>query len=207
MNKIRAFSFLFLIFIFSETTLLLNAQNQNVEQVDWEKIKQAATAYFKYPSSENAMKFYMALPESPSLLNGDVVDFVFKYENFGLLEKQIYASDPNAVKLAFRMINISDGFYTEITETALGNLIRINPRLYLQELSNHRNIGRLEDRSVTMVGELFADRLKARKLEIELRIKALERIKDKNLIEIRNECIKLLKDRRKHFEIHIEEIK
>lgn len=200
MRKIRIHLALILILILYEIVFLLNAQNQNDEKIDWEKIKEVATAYFNYPSSENALKFYLTLPERGPVLRGDVVDFIFKYENFRMLEKQVYASDPNAVKVAFRIINISDGYYTEITETALGNLIRINPRLFLQELNSHKNIRPIEDSAVTMVGEIFADRFKAQKLEIELRIRALETVKNDNLIEIRDQCIKILNEHLKYLE-------
>lgn len=177
---------------------LLNAEEQKDIKIDWERLKEASTAYFDYPSSENAYKFYLSLPEEDIVIKrsegGSVKDFIV--DNFGMLITQIYASDRNAVKVAFRLYNISDGYFTTMIDMTLGDLIRINARLLLEELVKHKKIKYIEScgPSVDIMGEEYVDRFKAQELEIRLRIKALESVQDKELREIRDECIRILKE-------------
>ncbi|NIO48848.1 MAG: hypothetical protein GTN73_05345 [Candidatus Aminicenantes bacterium] len=68
--------------------------------------------------------------------------------------------------------------------------------MFLEELKNHKDIVNIIRRGPPLypVGDEYVDRFEAQKSEIKLRIKALESIKDKDLIEIRDECIKVLKE-------------
>ena len=177
---------------------LLSGQEKEAK-VDWERIKEAGEAYFACPSSENALKLYLSLPEEDIINYGDegskVIRFISDDKNLNILEKHIHESDRNAVKAAFRLFNISDGWFAHRLDKALGDLIRINTKLSLEELKNHRNITFVIRRGppVYPLGDEYVDRFEARKSEIKLRIKALESIKDKDLIEIRDECIENLK--------------
>jgi len=178
---------------------LLYGQERETK-VDWEKIKGAGDAYFACPSSENALKLYLSLPEEDIINYGDegikIIEFISDHKNLNILEKHIHAGDRNAVKAAFRLFNISDGCFALSLDKALGDLIRINTKLFLEELKNHRDIVYIIRRGppVYPVGDEYVDRFEARKSEINLRIKAFESIKDKDLIEIRDECIKGLKE-------------
>ena len=126
-----------------------------------------------------------------NLSDSDLTDLLKK-----TIEKHIHAGDRNAVKAGFRLFNISDGWYSHRLDMALGDLIRINTKLFLEELKSHRNITFVIRRGppVYPSGDEYVDNFEAQKSEIKLRIKALESIKDKDLIEIRDECIKDLKE-------------
>jgi hypothetical protein len=177
---------------------LLYGQERKTK-VDWERIKEAGETYFACPSSENALKLYLSLPEEDignrRSEGSKVIFFIFDNKNLNILEKHIHESDRNAVKAGFRLFNISDGWYAHRLDIALGDLIRINTKLFLEELKNHRNIAFVIRRGppVYPVGDEYVDNFEARKSEIKLRIKAFESIKDKDLIEIRDECIENLK--------------
>lgn len=178
---------------------LLYGQEREAK-IDWERIKRAGETYFACPSSENALKLYLSLPEEDIINYGDegikIIEFISDNKNLDILEKHILESDRNAVKAAFRLFNISDGWFAHRLDKALGDLIRINTKLFLEELKNHRNITFVIRRGppVYPLGDEYVDRFEARKSEIKLRIKALESIEDKDLIEIRDECIKKLKE-------------
>jgi len=177
---------------------LLSGQEREAK-IDWERIKEAGEAYFACPSSENALKLYLSLPEEDignrRSEGSKVRRFISDDKNLNILEKRIHESDRNAVKAAFRLFNISDGWFSHRLDWALGDLIRINTKLFLEELKNHRNITFVIRRGppVYPVGDEYVDRFEARKSETKLRIKALESIKDKDLTEIRDECIENLK--------------
>ncbi len=180
---------------------LLSGQEREAK-IDWERIKEAGEAYFACPSSENALKLYLSLPEEDigkrrsEGIKLKVIEFISDDKNLNILEKRIHESDRNAVKAAFRLFNISDGWFAHRLNKALGDLIRINTKLFLEELKNHRNIAFVIRRGppVYPVGDEYVDCDEARKSEIKLRIKAFESIEDKDLIEIRDECIKRLKE-------------
>jgi len=182
------------------TAIFLLYGQEREAKVDWERIKGAGEAYFACPSSENARNLYLSLPEEDiGNRRGEgskIIRFVSDDKNLDILEKHIHASDRNAVKAAFRLFNISDGWFAHRLDKALGDLIRINTKLFLEELKNHRNIAFVIrcGPPVYPLGDKYVDRFEARKSEIKLRIKALESIKEEGLIEIRDECIKDLKE-------------
>lgn len=182
------------------TAIFLLYGQEREAKIDWERIKEAGDAYFACPSSENALKLYLSLPEEDIINYGGegikIIEFISDNKNLDILEKHIHAGDRNAVKAAFRLFNISDGWFAHRLNKALGDLIRINTKLFLEELKNHRNIAfvRRSGPPVYPLGDEYVDRFEARKSEIKLRIKTLENIKDTDLIEIRDECIKRLKE-------------
>jgi hypothetical protein len=103
--------------------------------VDWERLQSAWKEYIEYPSSENALKVYLLLPEKEPIIDGKAlkcIDLIYNFDNFSILEHEIYAGERNAVRVAFRLLNIADGDFAEILLITLGNLIRIHPKLFLE---------------------------------------------------------------------------
>jgi hypothetical protein len=90
-------------------------------------------------------------------------------------------------------MKIADGTFAESLEIALGQLIRIDPTLFLRELKEAKDqiigLGGLTGN----YGDVFVDKIEAHRLETARRIDSLEGITDPALKEIRNECILELK--------------
>jgi hypothetical protein len=167
------------------------------QKVDWVKLGAAWENYMDYPSSENADKVYNLLPAQGHFNythehqeEDETSELI--YSNLKMLERQIYSSDRHAVKLGFRLFTIADGGFAEYLDDILGSLIRINPRLFLEELKENRDIIMGLDGLLGNFGDPYVDRMKAHDLEASLRVKALRSVKDKSLKSLRDECIRTL---------------
>ena len=143
------------------------------QKVYWANAYKAAEAYFAQPSSSNAKKLSLALPDKEiPILDNDgerrLHDLVFDFfgpaqrpfvhtpppnprKNFSTIERGMKQGDAHAVEIMFRLINISDGATTETICFALGELIPEHPRLFLQKLLAHEaNLD--EDMAGSIVG-------------------------------------------------------
>lgn len=147
----------------------------------WEK-------YVEYPSPENARKVNSVKYEDPKYEND------INYDDLNLLGIQILSGDREALKLAFRLRAESDGAYAEELDIITGRLIRINPKLFLEELKLYKkNIYKM-DSLLGNYGQPYVDKLKADIYETKARIKSLKTVNDGKLIDVRDECIKVLND-------------
>jgi len=185
------------LFLFGFLLALLGAGNPLGAQtaVAWAGIETAWNVYYMNPSEAGAEKLLQLLPGTEKILDikdGFAVVNAIS-DHLGILEGEIYAGNPNAVKLGFRLLTISYGAFEVSLNKILGNLISYNPRLFLEELAAHRNLFLILDPVVaSFVNEISNDPA-TRELEKKLRIKSLESVEDKTLKSLRNECIKLLK--------------
>lgn len=185
------------VILIQSSILLSDCKAKSSVTVDWAKLSKAWEEYLDYPSSENADKVSELLPDSGhAKYNNDkeaenAIDSIFS--TLSMLERQVYYSDRGAVNLAFHLYSISDGEFGEYLDIILGALIRINARLFLQELLHNRPLVPELDGLVGNFGPgyyVYTD--EAERLETSLRIKALKSVQDSSLINIRNECIKQL---------------
>jgi hypothetical protein len=165
--------------------------------IDWKAVHEAFAAYSEYPSHANATHVADLLPESGHVeytsdkREHETVEFV--NQNLDMLERQVISRDPASIKLAFRLMTIADGEFAESLEIALGQLIRIDPTLFLRQLKEAKDqiigLGGLTGN----YGYVFVDKVEAQRLETARRIDSLEGVTDPALREIRNECILALK--------------
>ncbi len=109
-----------------------------------------------------------------------------------MLERQVLSKDRVAVKLAFRLRSIADGGFSEDLSIVLGTLIRIDPKLFLEELRNAKPQVQRLGPLLANEGAVYVDRMRAQCLENQLRIESLESVKDPSLDNIRNKCIEVL---------------
>jgi len=173
-----------------------NSQIENT-QLDWSSLQEAFKTYAEYPSSENAMKIVEILPDSHVAYNGskqekEALDFIYNWEQFRMLERQVFSRDRVAVKLAFKLRSIADGGFSEDLDIMLGTLVRIDPKLFLEELSSAKPEVQQLDHLLANEGAIYVDRMDAQCLENQLRIKSLESIKDTSLKKIKYRCIETL---------------
>jgi hypothetical protein len=91
------------------------------------------------------------------------------------------------------LYTISDAAFTEDLDIILTKLIKTNPRLFLQELKVHRQqFG--DGLDFQNYGDDFVDVTdEVRKKEADLHIRALQSVKDRTLIEIRDEMLEAYK--------------
>lgn len=129
-------------------------------------------------------------------------------KNFSILEKGVAQGDPLAVDIMFRLLNISDGAVTETICFVLGQSIPNHPRLFLQKALAYGAVEEPRTMSdnlkwilamVTEWGEIpeagnspekFKEIYDSRLME---RIKALESVDDPDLLNIRDQCLAILK--------------
>ena len=176
------------------TALAGNAQTSS-PAVDWKGLEEAWNAYYATPSEAGAEKMLNLLPGSVKIT--DIKDGFLLInsisDHLGVLEGEIYSGNPNAIKLGFRLFTISYGTFEIALNKIIGNLIAFNPRLFLEELTAHRDLFLSLDPILgSFLREIPADPV-ARDLEKKLRIKSLESVEGKPLKSLRNECIKILK--------------
>jgi len=173
--------------------------NINANEVDWPSLKKAFENYVNYPSSENASKVINLLPDNDTSYtdtkeSDEIFLFVQKWNQLGMIERQVISKDRNAVKLAFKLLALAGGEFGENLDIILGTLIRIDPKLFLEELKVAMPQIRCLDGLLGNKGFVYCDRHEAMCLETTLRIEALESVKDTTLEDIRNICIKELND-------------
>ena len=177
--------------------------------IDWGNIMEVATTYFAVPSSENALRFYNALPKVQVQIKNEEEAFSkvnsYIFSNLVLLEKQVLKADRNSVKVAVRLWTIADGAFAEDLSDMLGQLIQIAPKMFLEETrdfpwSYHGHEGFLEwlkeghivCNGGVLGGEVEYDE-QAVRAELLRRIQALETVKEKDLMEFRDICINIIK--------------
>jgi hypothetical protein len=113
------------------------------------------------------------------------------FDDLAILEVQVISRDVEAVRLALRLLGKAQGGHVEETlDIILGRLIRIDPRLFLVELkrSGVKNWGG----AVGNFGEAYVDRMDAHACEKRFRIAALRTVKDSDLRQLREACIREL---------------
>lgn len=150
--------------------------------------------YVAHPNSESAQEVYSMLPDGTDReirLQVEVRPLISKSLN--VLESQIYSGERNSLKVAFRLFTIADTALEEELAKILGNSIRFNTRLFLQELNNHRNLVPYLSLIVCSFRLSQEGNVSGQQLEKKTRLKALEYVDDDNLKEIIKECIKTLK--------------
>ena len=181
----------------------------NAEAIDWDKILNAAHIYFASPTSENAFEFYTVLPKTQVRGEARETEFskVFYYidGNLDVLERQVLKADRNAVKVAVRLFTISDGAFSEWLDSMLGDLIRVDPKMFLEEIREfpwRNNYKDFKEWLLRRGNQLCNGRIldveskasdKTKRKELELRIIALDTVKDANLADLRDECIAIIR--------------
>lgn len=179
--------------------LLLAALTANAQTgsptVDWKGLEEAWNAYYANPSEAAAEKMLNLLPSNVKI--ADIKDGFLLinsiFDHLGVLEGEIYSGNPNSIRLGFRLFTISYGTFEIALNKIVGNLIAFNPRLFLEELTAHRNLFVTLDPILTSFVRDNPNDPVAQDLEKKLRIKSLESVEDKPLKSLRNECIKILK--------------
>lgn len=170
--------------------------------LNWNEIRIAFEKFYVHPGINEAREVLRLLPIGRvDNYNGDreeVMRLVFHKNNYGILRNEIYYGNSVCLDIAIRLHEFSDGHYAEQLDETIGVLIRINPRLFLSKMNEYREIFEKDGRRwpVDILPPEYVDRLEAQAYEIEMRIKAIETVKDKCYAEIKTICIDQLKRRK-----------
>jgi len=182
------------ILFISLSSLAIASHSQNGAQDA--RLADACKTYLQTPSKKSAIQLYQALPDN--LVSAHQVYLSQQkslqsiFNNFSVLRRQVLSRDRYSIKIAFKLLAVSDGDFGEILSQVLGQLIKPAPRMFLEELQAHRTLVRSLGSLTGNLGEEYIDEFSKAVQELKARIKALQTIKVKNLIGTRDECIKSL---------------
>lgn len=157
--------------------------------------------YLNYSSKQNAKNVLETLCElgykgSNILKKSESEYWEWVWDTLPTLEKDVFASEPYAVKIAFKLLPISiDTFSGRVIEI-LENFIRINPEMFLEELKDNRSEVKFSIFGSKGIEDLGYANLVS--LEIKKRINSLKSVKDPELNDIKKEIIDILETELKH---------
>ena len=143
------------------------------KDVIFKKLLIAWHNFDNFPSSDNAIDLINILPQEPVNFSLPLFEVILESETFRKLEINAFSGDRNSVRILFRMLNVSDGAAGEYLSIELGLLIRIAPRIFLDELKNNRIFVPRIEPLVANYGPFMGDE-KAIEHERLLRIKSIE---------------------------------
>jgi hypothetical protein len=163
------------------------------QSTKWADFEKAWNNYLNKPTHDNSVTVYNLLPDK--VMAGDYPDDGQTgrvFSKVDQLDKLVRQGNRDALRLAFKLFTIADGEYAEGLQIEIGRLINTNPKLFLQELKSHRQLIVSLGGLVGNLGPDYVDEAELEKKEIEVRIKSLKQIQDKDLTAIRDECLKEL---------------
>jgi hypothetical protein len=179
------------------------AQEKPEQNVDWSKIRDAFRVYCESPTAANAINILAELPEEL----GRTVDQKQWQSTLDYIFGPIYSEwagfvrkgDRSSLQFTLKLINITDGWYTENLCSLIGTTIRVNPTLFLEEMNN---LGKNAFLLSNIVAGIDAEEYppEVAKKEIKFRIESLKTVNRPDLIDLRDRCIRLLEKELKIFE-------
>lgn len=164
---------------------------KELDELDKEKAISTAKAFLDYPSLENARALRNTIPKSPAvpITAYSPIDLE---DDYWILENEAFAGNRYAVEVICRLLRFRDGIAGIIYEATLGNLIRINPRLYLQVVKEYQEQPHVFE-SARGYGLEYYPFEHAIACIYEARIQALQSVEDPDLLEIRDASIRYLR--------------
>jgi len=179
---------------------------RNEQTINWTKALAAFDVYLEFPSPANAKAIVELLPNKKpvNVIGGtsQALEYIISGENYGILAKEAIAGDKCSVEVLFRLLNLTDGFATEIVLGTLGTVVRMNPRLFLKVLNESLDMWYIatEGYPVEFPGYAHNNHPGAHKYDLEMRIRALESVEDLSVDKIKQDCIRKLREELKRFE-------
>jgi hypothetical protein len=164
----------------------------------WDQVLNAYNAYVACPSEENAKSLRDSLPEDwGNNLIGDAnkaLHHIFSIDNYPILSQEALTGDRNALEILFRLLNVTDGFYLETIESALGLCIRIWPEKVLEVIYKYRDTEQIRTRGypISFIGAGHNVHPGAEAYILKKRIKAIETVHDPRYAKIKEGCINQL---------------
>lgn len=167
---------------------------------DWNEIISAFQRYWDFPSLENAKSLLTILPvDWPAELaksSGEAIDLIIAPETYGILSTEALAGNSYSAEILIRLLAITDGYATTLIEGTLGVIIRVNPTLFLSSLWPYRDKAFIKKVRYAVAGPGYAynNHSSAFRFDLLKRIESLETVMDKNFADIKEACIKSIRD-------------
>lgn len=161
--------------------LLFIACNYASAKTPWE-------SYLTLPIPERASKVFNieytpgAIPEN----------YGYRATDLSILRNQVLACDGESFKLAYRLIESTDGGLLEDLTAILGHTIRAHPDFFLKEMSGLKPDQHLLKSILTTTGFEYTDRNYARRYELYMRRMALIDVSNLSLKDYRDTCLELI---------------
>ncbi len=165
-------------------------------EVDWSRVLIAWREYLNNPSEINGDTLYSLIPRNSWFRNDSAYNnaFYIMYSHLYVIDSLVHLQNRMAVKIGFKLFNISDGAFSEDLDQMLGSLICKNPQMFLEELNSRKNITSRFDALLGNLGEEYRVNKDSEQAELKRRIEALNTVKPKNLVNLRDRCILELKN-------------
>ncbi len=185
----------FLFVSFFSTLLLLCSIPCNGEGSDFvaDDFTKAWGEYIANPDENTAADVVLTLPHVKVDIQLPVSTKELIKTNVHVLESEIYSSKRNSLKLAFRLFSIADDEIAKLLEKVIGYLMRVNTKLFLQELKVYEKLVPNLSSLVCSFRLNAPEDISQQKLEKNIRLKALSYIDSKSLKAIKKKCTKILK--------------
>ena len=176
-------------------TAQMNREDNLQEVLNWERIVKVYDAYIESTSLGNAYNVIEILPrdrlrESQGDAESSLIH-MFSSDFYPVLQGEAISGVREAIEIHFRLLNITDGIYSEIVSSTLGQIVRNYPRLFLEVLQHYQNTNRIRTRGypVDFVGMGLNMHAKAALHVLKERMKALETVKHASLLNLSKACI------------------
>ena len=204
---------LFILFVLvTQFAFLAGSQEKQQEPgeevyINWDEVKKAFDAYRSCSSDENARRLLETIPEKPATRElGNSEAAVMAILDCIPFYSMICAGDEVLAEAAFRLFKyVSGGAIEEELTIELGRFLTKNPEAFLKLLKKYRHLFPAERNypvTMTEILEIVPDitsdedwhrrKIEEARLYTE-RLKALERVEDPELIELRDACIRVIR--------------
>ena len=107
-----------------------------------------------------------------------------------ILQNQVLAQDSQAFRLAYRLYQNADGALAEDLGVLLARTIRAHPKFFLHQVKSLNIPCSKVSWVLNVPGLEYVDRENAQHYEIEMRKKALRGVNAKELVVVRDQCLK-----------------
>ena len=181
------------------TLFLTRFSSEPKSYIDWKKLNSTWKNFISEPNKKNALMVYDLLPSKGHVRKEDFDKIVVQLiqSNIPILEKQILKGDTNSLKVAFRLFTISDGAFSEELQIIIGELIKINPHLFLKELNIHSHLVNFE-KLLCNCGPKYWKNIDDNIQELIKRKQAINTVDDPKLVKIKEKSIFILNKETEH---------
>jgi hypothetical protein len=166
---------------------------------NWDKAMVAYDAYIDYPSRDNAKALLAALPmDRPDEESGDrwrALEHIFSADSYPILYEETTSGDRISIEILFRLLNVTDGHYTELILSTLGWIVRNRPQVFLEVLTLYKDSGSVRKHGypLSFSGPGYNMHKRAYRYHLERSIEALETVRDQKYATIKEACINRLR--------------
>jgi hypothetical protein len=197
--------------IFAQCSVLAGSQYEQEKRregkfINWDEVKQALDVYESCPSEESARRLLATIPEKPAVYQlGKREATALAFLNSVPFEKAVISGDKLLAETAFKLLGyVGGGAVDEELRIMLGRFLIREPATFLELLKRYNYLFPSERDYPIFMTEILEivpditseeDGRRQKKERVRLyteRIKALERVKEPGLIELRDACIRAI---------------